>query len=193
MDLVHYLQQLGSDYQELIFDCSRMFYKESRQLVLELFVNYHPVDGGQPIDCETIRQHLHELSEGDEQLKNDWEKNALEITYLRHCIGDKNEGSPNFHTRLVLLYAQSISSLSASIQTLKSAKSGRILTCREMRGGGGEGGGQGGGLLEHAEWNVSDDHTARRAAVAEQEGIARVFGVVGSVRYHPDFGETERE
>ncbi|KAK8822896.1 hypothetical protein WA556_001787, partial [Blastocystis sp. ATCC 50177/Nand II] len=119
MDLVHYLQQLGSDYQELIFDCSRMFYKESRQLVLELFVNYHPVDGGQPIDCETIRQHLHDLSEGDEQLKNDWEKNALEITYLRHCIGDKNEGSPNFHTRLVLLYAQSISSLSASIQTLK--------------------------------------------------------------------------
>ena len=121
MDLVHYLQQLGSDYQELIFDCSRMFYKESRQLVLELFVNYHPVDGGQPIDCETIRQYLHDLSEGDEQLKNDWEKNALEITYLRHCIGDKNEGSPNFHTRLVLLYAQSISSLSASIQTLKSA------------------------------------------------------------------------
>lgn len=48
MDLVHYLQQLGSDYQELIFDCSRMFYKESRQLVLELFVNYHPVDGGSP-------------------------------------------------------------------------------------------------------------------------------------------------
>lgn len=51
-----------------------------------------------------------------------------------------------------------------------------------MRGGGGEGGGeQGGGLFESAERNVSNDHAARGAAAAEQEGIARIFGVVGSV------------
>lgn len=132
MDLVHYLQQLGSDYQELIFDCSRMFYKESRQLVLELFVNYSPVDGGQPIDCETIRQHLHELSAGDDQLKNAWEKNALEIAYLRHAIADNSEGCSDFHTKLVLLYAQSISSLNASIESLKRVNLVWLVMDREV-------------------------------------------------------------
>ena len=39
-DLMHYLQKLGSDYKELIFDCSDMFYKESRSLVLDLFAGY---------------------------------------------------------------------------------------------------------------------------------------------------------
>ena len=88
MELIHYLQRLGSDNQELIFDCSRMFYKESRQLVLELFIGYSPVDGGDPIDREVILHHLHDLAANDAQLENEWEKNALEITYLRHCIGD---------------------------------------------------------------------------------------------------------
>ena len=120
MELIHYLQRLGSDYQELIFDCSRMFYKESRQLVLELFIGSSPVDGGDPIDREVILHHLHDLAANDAQLENEWEKNALEITYLRHCIGDKKETRQQFHTELVLLYARSISSLNASVQALKS-------------------------------------------------------------------------
>lgn len=118
-DLMHYLQQLGSDYQALIFDCSKMFYQESRQLVLELFVGYAPTDGGDPIDNKQIMNHLKELSASDTQLENEWEKNALEITFLRNLIWEKKETDSAYHTELVFLYTSSISSLQRSISQLE--------------------------------------------------------------------------
>ena len=141
-DLMHYLQKLGCDYKELIFDCSRMFYKESRSLVLELFSGYEPVDGGEPIQNEEILAHLHELSEKDPTLQHPWEKNALEITFLRNLIWTKNETNSAFHTKLVFLYMSSISSLEDNVQTLeqkivelqeqeKSAEVGSDLTVAE--------------------------------------------------------------
>ncbi|KNB45262.1 hypothetical protein JH06_1061 [Blastocystis sp. subtype 4] len=121
-DLMHYLQQLGSDYQNLIFDCSRMFYKESRQLVLELFVGYAPTDGGEAISNQAIMEHLKELSENDTQLENEWEKNALEITFLRNLIWEKKETGSMYHTELVFLYTSSISSLEKSLNQLETKK-----------------------------------------------------------------------
>ena len=118
-DLLHYIQRLGSDYQELIFDCSRMFYRESRQLVLELFVGYRPEDGGAPIDNLTIIDHLRELSQNDKQIENQWEKNALEITFIRNLIFDKNQTEEVYHTKLVFLYTSSIESLQMNVQSLQ--------------------------------------------------------------------------
>lgn len=118
-DLLHYIQRLGSDYQELIFDCSRMFYRESRQLVLELFVGYHPEDGGEPIDNLTIIQHLKELSQNDQQIESQWEKNALEITFIRNLIFDKSQTEEAYHTQLVFLYTSSIESLQKNVQSLQ--------------------------------------------------------------------------
>ena len=118
-DLLHYIQKLGRDYQELIFDCSRMFYKESRQLVLELFVGYHAVDGGEAIDNKCILSHLHELSQNDKQIENQWERNALEITFLRNLIFDKENTEVEFHTQLVYLYTSSVGSLQSSVEALQ--------------------------------------------------------------------------
>ena len=118
-ELLHYIQKLGRDYQELIFDCSQMFYKESRQLVLELFVGYHAVDGGEAIDNKCILSHLHELSQNDKQIENQWERNALEITFLRNLIFDKENTEVEFHTQLVYLYTSSVGSLQSSVEALQ--------------------------------------------------------------------------
>ena len=96
-----------------------MFYKESRQLVLELFVGYAPTDGGEAISNQAIMQHLKELSENDTQLENEWEKNALEITFLRNLIWEKKETGSLYHTELVFLYTSSISSLEKSLNQLE--------------------------------------------------------------------------
>lgn len=142
---MHYLQKLGCDYKELIFDCSRMFYKESRSLVLELFSGYEPVDGGEPIQNEEILAHLHELSEKDPTLQHPWEKNALEITFLRNLIWTKNETNSAFHTKLVFLYMSSISSLEDNVETLERISCPRLCR-REDRGVAGAGEECGGGL-----------------------------------------------
>lgn len=118
-DLMHYLQKLGSDYKELIFDCSDMFYQESRSLVLDLFAGYDPVDGGEPIANEAILEQLHALSMKDATLQHPWEQNALEITFLRNLIWSKNNTESFFHTKLVLLYMSSISSLQENVEMLQ--------------------------------------------------------------------------
>lgn len=118
-DLMHYLQKLGSDYKELLFDCSEMFYKESRSLVLDLFAGYDPVDGGDPIPNEAILEQLHTLSMKDTTLQHPWEQNALEITFLRNLIWSKNNTQSFFHTKLVLLYMSSISSLQENVGMLQ--------------------------------------------------------------------------
>ena len=118
-DLMHYLQKLGSQYKELIFDCSEMFYKESRSLVLDLFSGYDPVDGGEPISNEAILEQLHKLSMKDSTLQHPWEQNALEITFLRNLIWSKNNTETVFHTKLVLLYMSSISSLQENVEALQ--------------------------------------------------------------------------
>ena len=118
-DLLHYIQKLGRDYQELIFDFSQMFYKESRQVVLELFVGYHAVDAGEAIDNKCILSHLHELSQNDKQIENQWERNALEITFLRNLIFDKENTEVEFHTQLVYLYTSSVGSLQSSVEALQ--------------------------------------------------------------------------
>ena len=116
---MHYLQKLGSQYKELIFDCSEMFYKESRSLVLDLFSGYDPVDGGEPISNEAILEQLHKLSMKDSTLQHPWEQNALEITFLRNLIWSKNNTETVFHTKLVLLYMSSISSLQENVEALQ--------------------------------------------------------------------------
>lgn len=99
-----------------------MFYKESRQLVLEMFVGYQPEDGGEPISNMTILDFLNELSKSDTQIENQWEKNALEITFLRNLIFDKKETEQDYHTKLVYLYTSSIDSLQNNIQSLQGMR-----------------------------------------------------------------------
>lgn len=96
-----------------------MFYKESRSLVLDLFAGYDPVDGGEPIPNEAILEQLHALSMKDATLQHPWEQNALEITFLRNLIWSKNNTEAFFHTKLVLLYMSSISSLQENVEMLQ--------------------------------------------------------------------------
>lgn len=117
--LIQYLVKLGSDFQDIIFDCSRMLYKESLTLVFNLFVQYAPVDGGEPISREAIMNHIQELSEQDENQKSEWDKKALLILYLRNLIWEKKETKPIFHTQLVYSYMSSISSLQEYIKAVQ--------------------------------------------------------------------------
>lgn len=118
-----YLQHLGKENQDLIFECSRMFYEESRQLVLELFAGYAPAPDCTPLDNQDILDHLRDLAASESGASNQWERNALEITFLRSLIWDKKEENPSYHTQLVLLYCSSISSLQQSVDQL--ARRGR--------------------------------------------------------------------
>lgn len=119
-DLILYLQHLGSDYQELIFACSRMLYNESPENVRTLFVGYAPTDGGAPIENELIMNHLRELTEHDETLKYQWKKNGLVMDFLRDLIQNKNEIRSLFHTQFVYRFMESITSLQELIDVLES-------------------------------------------------------------------------
>ena len=84
-----------------------------------LFAGYDPVDGGEPIANEAILEQLHALSMKDATLQHPWEQNALEITFLRNLIWSKNNTEAFFHTKLVLLYMSSISSLQENVEMLQ--------------------------------------------------------------------------
>ncbi|CBK23178.2 uncharacterized protein [Blastocystis hominis] len=55
----------------------------------------------------------------DATLQHPWEQNALEITFLRNLIWSKNNTEAFFHTKLVLLYMSSISSLQENVEMLQ--------------------------------------------------------------------------
>ena len=108
-ELLRYVATLGLEHQSLVFDCSRLLYAESRELALRLFLDARPAETPLPLDA--VLRQLRLLAQEDPQLALPWEKNALEITFLRNLVWNKKSEIPAVHTRLALLYAMSVQQL----------------------------------------------------------------------------------
>ena len=108
-ELLRYVATLGVEHEPLVLDCSRLLYAEARELALQLFLPPHPDETPLPLD--TILRQLRRLAQEDPQLAKPWEKNALEITFLRQLVWEQKSEIPAVHTRLALLYAASVQQL----------------------------------------------------------------------------------
>lgn len=108
-ELLRYVATLGVEHEALVLDCSRLLYAEARELALRLFLESRPAETPLPLD--TVLRQLQLLAQDDPQLAQPWEKNALEITFLRQLVWNQKSEIPAVHTKLALLYAVSVKQL----------------------------------------------------------------------------------
>ncbi|KAK8807844.1 hypothetical protein WA158_007373 [Blastocystis sp. Blastoise] len=109
--LEQYLEHLGNEDINLIFQCTNILYRCDEQMVVDLFVNSHPDERYTPIDPNKILLHLKSLNDTPQNDDSPvYVKNSLPIKYLWGKIKN-NEISANYHNELIFLYIESIISV----------------------------------------------------------------------------------
>ena len=97
---IEYLQKLGAQYVDLIFNYSKWVLKEDPENSMKIFTNDTPEIEGLP--RAKVLDHLEKLA------KNGSIKYDKVIKYLEHIIFDWKESGPEFHNKLIKCYMDQI-------------------------------------------------------------------------------------